>query len=150
MIISFKITILLNITIYIIILKSNIFLIYLLFSLIFPAIHVIEKSHYWCFTEETLGITVSVTKISRNKFGGAAIITGRRQVRGGGREKEREVRMTGKREPASERKKETSVHSHVARTSGSSSRDSVYFTSGNTCALLHRTFAKKLFIGSVS
>jgi len=106
MIISFKITILLNITIYIIILKSNIFLIYLLFSLIFPAIHVIEKSHYWCFTEETLGITVSVTKISRNKFGGAAIITGRRQVRGGGREKEREVRMTGKREPASERKKD--------------------------------------------
>ncbi|KYM88445.1 hypothetical protein ALC53_02928 [Atta colombica] len=58
------------------------------------SIHVIEKSHYWCFTEETLGITVSVTKISRNKFGGAAIITGRRQVRGGGREKEREVRMT--------------------------------------------------------
>jgi len=100
------------------------------------------------FTEETLGITVSVTKISRNKFGGAAIIAGRRQVRGGGREKEREVRMTEKSERL--RGKRTSVHSHVARTSGSSSRDSVYFTSGNTCALLHRTFAKKLFIGSVS
>ncbi|KYN08933.1 hypothetical protein ALC57_18899 [Trachymyrmex cornetzi] len=43
--------------------------------------HVIEKSHYWCFTEETVGITVSITKISRNKFGGAAIIAGRRQTR---------------------------------------------------------------------
>ncbi|KYM95971.1 hypothetical protein ALC62_13419 [Cyphomyrmex costatus] len=43
--------------------------------------------------------TVSVTKIFRNKFGGAAIITGRRQKR---------ERLRGKRT--------TSVHSHVAPT----------------------------------